>query len=250
MLVRRSTLTLVVVAAGVFVLVNLFVVYKRPEYISSNIIPQKWLDWSGLGSDHNGIPLPTGSDDTGGNKQPGVNKPTSRPGPPSPSNDNVDGDAHTLPISPGDIEVKPLPISSENNQRRPIAVQSPALKERLVALLGAPMPTYSQFMEESAKRCPSDVADRQVNPDQHAGQLEKWLSMENEELVSRRLGIVRYLERLDKEGTVPLLGDEKGKTEKGRGIVMTGGNQVRGFVESRGSLEIDHVCRILWIDCW
>lgn len=124
--------------------------------------------------------------------------------------------------------MKPLPVSSENNQRRPIAIQSPALKERLVALLGAPMPTYSQFIKESAERCPKNVADRQVNPDQHAGLLEKWVSIENKVLISKRLGIVQYLERLDKEGKRPLLGNGTNEPERSRGIVMTGGNQVRG----------------------
>jgi hypothetical protein len=229
MLVRRSTLTFVFVAAGVFILGSSFVVYHRPQYIPSNVIPQKWLDWSGLGSDHSDIPLPAGDGNTGGNKQPGpgafdpavprppappVNNPSSSPGHTSSTDDNADGDVHILPISPGDVEVKPLPISSENSQRRPIAIQSPALKERLVALLGAPMPTYSQFIKEGAKRCPSDVADRQVNPDQHAGQLEKWVSMESEELTSRRLGIVQYLERLDKEGKVPLLGNKLRRVEE------------------------------------
>lgn len=236
MLVRRSTLTFIFVAAGVFILGSSFIIYQRPDYIPSRVIPEKWLDWSGLGSDHGDMPLPAGGENTGGNKQPGVYNPAiPRPPPADNPSDHAsppksEGSAHT-PVSPGDIEVKPLPISTENTQRRPISVKSPALKKRLVALLGAPMPTYAQFIKESAKLCPLDVADRQVNPDQHAGQLEKWLSVESEELVLRRLGIVEYLERLDKEGKKPLLGNEKGKMGKGRGIVMTGGNQVCWHVD-------------------
>lgn len=205
MLVRRSTLTLVVVAAGVFFLGSSFVVYKRPDYIPSNVLPEKWRDWSGLGSDSTDAPLPV-ADSSDTHSGPGVSNPAAphppsppvyKPAPPSPN--SGDDDLHILPISPGEIEVKPLPVSSENTHRRPIEISSPALKERLVALLGAPLPTYPQSVKESSKSCPAEIADRQVNPDQHAGNLEKWLSMETDELASRRLAIVQYLEGLDKE---------------------------------------------------
>jgi len=66
MLVRRSTLTLLFVAAGVFILGSSFIIYHRPDYIPSKVIPEKWLDWSGLGSDHSGMPLPAGGGTAGG----------------------------------------------------------------------------------------------------------------------------------------------------------------------------------------
>lgn len=239
MLVRRSTLTFVVVAAGVFV-VGSFVVYQRPDYLSKDVLPEKWRDWSGLGSDPSDIPLPAGGTPSN-DKTKGASTPPYAPPPSS------DGDLHILPIGdmgPGEINVKPLPISSENTHRRPIAITSPVLKERLIALLGAPMPTYPQSIKESAKTCPSDIADRQVNPDQHAGNLEKWLSIDSDDLTLRRLGIVEYMEVLDKEGKVPLLG-EKGKAGKGRGIVMTGGNQVCiNALACTNAMCL--ICRISW----
>ncbi|KAF8307448.1 hypothetical protein DL93DRAFT_2087974 [Clavulina sp. PMI_390] len=84
------------------------------------------------------------------------------------------------------------------------------------------MPTHEQFMKESSASCPVDVADRQINPDQMSGNIEKWLAMDTDELAERRLAIVQYLETLEKEGKVLVGGD--GKSGKGRGIVMTGGN--------------------------
>lgn len=221
MLVRRSTLTFVVFAAGIFFIGSSFVVYQRPEYIRSDYLPDSLRDWSGFGSSDaaNDMPLPAGSSPSSGhNGKLPVRPPAGAP-PPS----SGDDDLHILPIGPGDIGVRPLPVSSENSKPRPVSIASAALKERLVSLLLAPMPTYPQFMEESAESCPVDVADHQVNPDQHSGNLEKWMETSNEALGLRRLAIVQYLEELEKDKKVLLGGLKVGK---GRGIVMTGGNQV------------------------
>lgn len=253
MLVRRSTLSFVIFAAAVFIIGSGFVLYRRPEYLSSDFIPSipdEWRDWGGLTSGDR--PLPgkgPNSPTSGGNKgKPGSKKP------PSANDAEDDGEYHILPIDVPDFEVKPLPISKQTKPR-PIAINSSKeLQDRLRAFLGAPMPSYPQSIQDSLVECPFEVADRQVNPDQHKGNLEKWTTMENDDLALRRLAVVKYFEQLEKDG-VNLVA-KKGDFPQDRGIVMTGGNQVCFIRRSRiaRSVFIEHVGnlsrRTRRSECW
>lgn len=63
----------------------------------------------------------------------------------------------------------------------------------------------------------------QVNQDQLRGNSEGWASITEAEISQRRKDIVAYLEQAEKSGTELVA---NGWVQKGRGIVMTGGNQV------------------------
>lgn len=64
-----------------------------------------------------------------------------------------------------------------------------------------------------------------MNPDQYAGDGPFWRDdVDEAEIVRRRADVVRYLSEAVEKGE-QVLGQE-GKTGKGRGIVLTGGNQV------------------------
>ncbi|KAF8328664.1 mannosyltransferase putative-domain-containing protein [Cantharellus anzutake] len=102
-----------------------------------------------------------------------------------------------------------------------IEIKSEELKKRLYALLSAPLWGFRETVDAFAKACPREVADEQVNPDQLVGNEEFWTTIVNPELVKRRVGMVKYLEKLEESGQA-VVWDGKGK---GRGIVMTGGNQ-------------------------
>jgi len=187
------------VGAAVFVVGSSFLVW-RPEY-TENIVPSKWIDWTGVKADGGDRPLPISP----------------------PSSSDHQAPPQDGPIRPDDdIGVKPLPISIENNQLIPIEISSEDLVHRLRTFLSAPVLTYAESAKASEKTCPRKVSDRQVNPDQLHDQIGMWTSIENEELVRRRVAIVKYLQTLEKNGRA-LLGSSA--TGKGRGIVMTGGNR-------------------------
>lgn len=203
MLVRKSTLSFVVVGATVFLIGSSFLVWTRPEY-TRDVIPAKWKDWTGLGSSSD-RPLPIDESSPSGS-------PSSHNTPAAPDGDTL----HILPFpSHDEVDVKPLPVGLDT-QLQPILVASHELQVRLRALLSGPVMTYAESVEASAKTCPRDVADRQVNPDQLSGQTEMWATVGGDELVRRRIAMVKYLEDLEKSGKV-IIG-EKGKTGTGRGI--------------------------------
>lgn len=208
MLVRKSTLSFVILGAAVFVVGSSFLVWTRPEY-TRDIVPSRWIDWTRIKADDSDRPLPISP-------------------PPPPDHQPRPGAIPNPPTSPDDdIGVKPLPISTETSQLIPIEVSPEDLVHRLRALLSAPVLSYVDSVKASEKTCPRKASDRQVNPDQLHDQIAKWSSMENDELVRRRIAIVKYLETLHKNGK-PLLGSSA--TGKGRGIVMTGGNKVQSRV--------------------
>lgn len=69
------------------------------------------------------------------------------------------------------------------------------------------------------------MADKLVNPDQYTNELDFWRSVDDTEIVRRRAGMVKWLERRLALGET-VIGSEN--TGSGRGIVLTGGNKV-GF---------------------
>lgn len=101
-----------------------------------------------------------------------------------------------------------------------------ALNSRLVSLLSRPVLSHSAASQANLEGCPSELSDKLVNPDQYAGDGWFWRDEVDEaEIVRRRADVVRYLSEAVERGE-QVLGQE-GETGKGRGIVLTGGNQVR-----------------------
>lgn len=70
-------------------------------------------------------------------------------------------------------------------------------------------------------RCPKEQADRQAIKDQLRMHEKYWPTIKTGELARKRMGIVKYLEEVERSGQ-----DVLGKPGGGRGIVMTGGNKV------------------------
>lgn len=101
-------------------------------------------------------------------------------------------------------------------------VPSKILQTRLQTFLGAPLLRYSTAVTENQRTCGTpERADRQVNPDQLRQQKRFWKGVGNVELATRRLDIVKYLEKVAQHGGL------MGRSGGGRGIVMTAGNKVR-----------------------
>ncbi|ODN99302.1 hypothetical protein I350_07468 [Cryptococcus amylolentus CBS 6273] len=98
------------------------------------------------------------------------------------------------------------------------------LAHRLTAFLSRPVLSHKKATEANKAGCPTELADKLVNPDQYNGDSEFWMEeVTEEEIVRRRADVVRYLSEAVERGE-EVLGRE-GKTGKGRGIVLTGGNQ-------------------------
>lgn len=103
-----------------------------------------------------------------------------------------------------------------------------ALNSRLVSFLSRPVLSHSAASQANLEGCPSELSDKLVNPDQYAGDGWFWRDeIDEEEIVRRRVDVVRYLSEAVERGE-QILGQE-GETGKGRGIVLTGGNQVRCY---------------------
>jgi alpha 1,2-mannosyltransferase len=99
------------------------------------------------------------------------------------------------------------------------------LAERLIAFLSRPRESYDEATERMHENCPAEVSDKLVNPDQYNGDSGFWMNdVTKEEIVKRRADVVRWLEERVEQGE-KIIGSER--TGKGRGIVLTGGNQVR-----------------------
>ncbi|AAW41452.1 hypothetical protein CNBB5500 [Cryptococcus deneoformans B-3501A] len=98
------------------------------------------------------------------------------------------------------------------------------LTSRLVTFLSRPILSHSAASPANLEGCPSELSDKLVNPDQYAGDGPFWRDdVDEAEIVRRRADVVRYLSEAVEKGE-QVLGQE-GKTGKGRGIVLTGGNQ-------------------------
>ena len=216
MLFRRSTLSFVIIAAVVFIVGSSLVYWMRPGYIP-RVVPTKWRDWTGLGSGDSDIPLPIPEDVTKSSN-------AHRPG----DKDKV----HILPIHDDEHEVKPLPVSP-STQLAEIEIKSHELRKRLYTLLSAPVLSFPETVEAFARTCPREVADKQANPTQLESNMEMWSTIDHDALVRRRFDIVKYLEKVEARGD-PVVWDGKGK---GRGIVMTGGNQVSQSSEESSRIE-------------
>lgn len=113
-----------------------------------------------------------------------------------------------------------FPELSEQLAHHTPIVPSKDLQTRLQTFLSAPLLPYATALAENQRTCGTpERADRQVNPDQLRQQKRFWKGVGNVELATRRLDIVKHLEKIAQHGG--LLGRHGG----GRGIVMTAGNK-------------------------
>ncbi|EJT97027.1 hypothetical protein DACRYDRAFT_85458 [Dacryopinax primogenitus] len=126
------------------------------------------------------------------------------------------------------IPVADAPTSPQGwEQERPtvpIEISHPGLRVRLHALLTRPVLPADAALAHNARSCPLAVHDKLVNPDQLKGQREFWAGVSEDDVRSRREGIVRWLEGLEKGG-VDVVAPELGYGEQRRGIVITAGNK-------------------------
>ncbi|KZT55710.1 glycosyltransferase family 71 protein, partial [Calocera cornea HHB12733] len=97
------------------------------------------------------------------------------------------------------------------------------LRARLHTLLARPVLSAPAALAHNTQSCPLAVHDQLVNPDQLKGQRDWWAAVTADEVRTRREGIVRWLEGLEKGG-VDVVAPELGYGEQRRGIVMTAGN--------------------------
>lgn len=127
--------------------------------------------------------------------------------------------------NPGDDTLRKNPNQEGSSSSNHVEVSSSVLRDRLQALLDAPVLSHSAAAPQNEKACPRVVADKQVNPDQLKGNRERWIAVNETDIQTRRRAIVQHLERLEKDGIVTMGVGKKG-TGEGRGVVMTAGNKV------------------------
>ncbi|KAF8588833.1 glycosyltransferase family 71 protein [Ramaria rubella] len=133
--------------------------------------------------------------------------------------------------NPGDDTLRKHPqgdglddhLNGDTSKPTDIKISSRILRDRLQALLNAPVLSHSEAVIKNEEACPRAVADKQVNQDQLQGNRDKWLKVDEAEVRIRRQAIVQYLEKLEEEGKI-IFGTDK-KSGEGRGVVMTAGNK-------------------------
>ncbi|KAG8701003.1 hypothetical protein FRC08_004336 [Ceratobasidium sp. 394] len=123
---------------------------------------------------------------------------------------------------PGITPVKPETGKPSAPSFDKIAIKNEDLRNRLAALLARPVSEHDEALKYNVQSCPKEVADSQVNQDQLKGNAAGWAKISMEEIKKRRKDIVEYLENAERNGTTLVAG---GRAQRGRGIVMTGGNQ-------------------------
>lgn len=101
------------------------------------------------------------------------------------------------------------------------AIYEEDLRVKLQSLLTAPLQTYQDAYEENAEACPREVTVPLVNPNRINRRGWFWERVRLRELADRRIRIVKYLEDLESRA-----GRLRAIPGGGRGIVLTGGNEV------------------------
>jgi len=97
------------------------------------------------------------------------------------------------------------------------------LAKRLHEFLERPGFDITAAQDLNDANCPVDLANQLVNPDQYNGDIEFWTGVDTDEMVKRRAGVVKWLEKRVRNGEDVIA---IGNSGQGRGIVMTGGNGV------------------------
>lgn len=101
------------------------------------------------------------------------------------------------------------------------------LAQRLQAFLERPVWSHDESLSLMTDRCPPEVSDLLVNPDQLNGDGDFWKhTVDRDEVVRRRVQVVDWLRERVEQGR-KILGDAE---EGGRGIVLTAGNQVSSTI--------------------
>ena len=81
-----------------------------------------------------------------------------------------------------------------------------------------------EWTAQNEAECPRNLGDGLVNPDQYNGEIDFWEDISAEDIAKRRADIVQWL-ATRAEGGEDVVASSR--TGKGKGIVLTGGNQVR-----------------------
>lgn len=97
------------------------------------------------------------------------------------------------------------------------------LAKRLHAFLERPGFDREQAKATNEAACPLELSDKLVNPDQRAGDGEFWDQMGAGVIAQKRAGVMKWLEERIKAGDEVVANARSGE---GKGIVLTGGNQV------------------------
>lgn len=113
-----------------------------------------------------------------------------------------------------------LPFHNDLSYYTP-AIHEENLREKLESLLTSPLPAYQDAYDENVKACPREVTLPLVNPDRIARRGWFWERVRLRELADRRVRIVKYLEHQERQ-----VGRLRAMPGGGRGIVLTGGNEV------------------------
>lgn len=117
----------------------------------------------------------------------------------------------------------------------PVVLRNPSLSplsQKLVDFLARPALSHEAAKDEMRARCPLDLADNLVNPDQYKGNQQFWEEdVTPEVILSKRAELVDWLAiQVDKGEEVIWREDSNKATSKGQGIVMTAGNKVSSLV--------------------
>ncbi len=125
----------------------------------------------------------------------------------------------TLPNLPAEHYLEHFPIL----QLPDSILKLPLLAERLHSFLLRPITSHSSEAETYQQRfCPTLITDNLVNADQFRNEQEWWRDVDASEIAKRRAGMVKWLERRLALGETLVANENM----QGRGIVLTGGNQV------------------------
>lgn len=128
-------------------------------------------------------------------------------------------DTHTLTLPPLDPVYAPtfpdlhLPSVFDTPLLRPLAA-------RLHDLLSRPGLDLAEANAANKRHCPVEIGD---SISDLRGEIPFWESLTKEDIAERRAGVVKWLEGMVESGQEVVA---NGQSLQGRGIVMTGGNQV------------------------
>jgi len=115
----------------------------------------------------------------------------------------------------------------ETNDYLPIELRDPTLaplSRKLVDFLHRPALSHDAAKVKMRERCPVELADNLVNPDQYKGNEEFWKEEVTPDVIwAKRAELVNWLGQQVGKGESIIW--QEGQS-KGRGIVMTAGNKV------------------------
>ena len=134
-----------------------------------------------------------------------------------------------LDLDPGWNDLAPLPTHYAKllPNGLPADFARPKLRTlglKLDAFLRRPVLSREEALQENLLRCPKEIADPLVNQDQLRGQQSFWDGVERDEILKRRVEIVKEFRARVVQGH-SVVGEDYGSGKR-RGIVLTAGNKV------------------------